>query len=93
MADNPSSDLTGPTLIFYTRSGCHLCDVAKKQLEKLGDNIPFQVEVRDVDKDEGWTEQFGDEVPVGILEGRKVFKYRIDMKHLERALQSTRALL
>ncbi len=92
MADNPSSKRTSPTLVFYTRSGCHLCDVAKEQLEQLRSRIPFEIEVRDVDQDEGWMDQFGDQVPVGVLDGRKVFKFRIDKNRLEKALQSTHVM-
>jgi len=80
------------TVIFYTRAGCHLCDSAKEELERICRRISFRIEVRDVDTNEAWVEKFGDEVPVGILDGRKVFKYRVDARRLESALRARLAL-
>ena len=88
MVNAETPETTSLTLLFYTRAGCHLCDVAKRQLEQLRQRIPFQIEVRDVDEDKAWAQRFGDEVPVGVLDGRKVFKYRIDIKRLETALRA-----
>ena len=88
MGDTSAPERTNVTLIFYTRAGCHLCDVAKNELDHLQSRIGFRIEVRDVDADEAWAKQFGDEVPVGVVDGQKVFKYRVDVKHLERALRA-----
>jgi len=76
------------TLVFYTRADCHLCDVAKKDLEELRRRFPFRIEVRDVDANDAWEAEFGDEVPVGVLDGRKVFKYRVDPGRLGHALRA-----
>ena len=73
-------------LIFYTRRNCHLCEVAKAtgcQLQKYHD---FSVEIRDVDDHPDWVRVYGDEVPVGIIGGRKVFKYRVKEDQLRRAI-------
>jgi len=91
MAVAGSAGTTSLTLVFYTRTGCHLCEVAKKQLEQLRGRITFRIEVRDVDEDKTWAKKFGDEVPVGILDGRKVFKYRVDVDRLEIALRARNA--
>jgi hypothetical protein len=94
MTETGSSRTTSSTLVFYTRAGCHLCEVAKLELEQLRERISFRIEVRDVDADEDWAKKFGDEVPVGVLGGRKVFKYRLNADRLEvaiKALNSQRA--
>ena len=88
MTNAETPETTSSTLIFYTRTDCHLCDVAKSQLEQLRQRVSFQIEVRNVDEDETWAQRFGDEVPVGILAGRKVFKYRVDIDRLENALRA-----
>jgi hypothetical protein len=88
MADTESSLKSMSTLVFYTRAGCHLCDVAKDQLEQVRRRIPFRIEVRDVDENSSWAERYGDEVPVGILDGRKVFKYRVDVDRFQVALEA-----
>lgn len=75
-------DPVGPTLILYGRHDCHLCDEAKAVLAALQGRAPFRIEERDVDADPRWVEAYGDEVPVGVIDDRKVFKYRVDPEKL-----------
>jgi len=77
-----------PKLIVYSRSNCHLCAVAKAELEALQETVRFEIEVRDVDTDPAWIAAYGDEVPVGMIGDRKVFKYRVDPVALARAVRS-----
>jgi len=79
-----------PKLIIYSRDPCHLCDVAKQAVAELQQRIDFEIEVRDVDRDPAWREAWGEQVPVGFIGERKVFKYRVDPAALERALLSGR---
>lgn len=67
-----------------------MCDVAKDEIENLRRRLAFDVEVRDVDQEASWLKAYGDEVPVGFVGARKVFKYRVDRDKLERALLSDR---
>lgn len=76
----------GP-LVFYTRRRCHLCDVAKAELLPLLEEFDLELEERDVDDREEWARSYGDEVPVGVLEGRRLFKFRVDLDRLRRALR------
>jgi glutaredoxin len=76
--------------VIYSRRQCHLCDVVKDTVEELRRRLAFDVEVRDVDEDADWLDAYGDEVPVGFIGERKVFKYRVDVDQLERALLSDR---
>ena len=73
-------------LIFYTRRNCHLCEVAKATVCQLQKYHDFSVEIRDVDDHPDWVRVYGDEVPVGIIGGRKVFKYRVKEDQLRRAI-------
>jgi len=77
-------------LILYGRRRCHLCDVAKDALRELQRRLEFEVEERDVDDDPDWAARFGEEVPVGVIGDRKVFKYRVEPERLERALLAVR---
>ena len=73
-------------LIFYTRRNCHLCEVAKATVCQLQKYHDFSVEIRDVDDHPDWVRVYGDEVPVGIIGGLKVFKYRVKEDQLRRAI-------
>jgi len=79
-----------PKLVIYGRRDCHLCDIAKEVVSSLRAQVDFDVEERDVDDDPGWKEAYGEEVPVGLVGGRKVFKYRVDPARLVRALRNAR---
>jgi len=81
----------GPLLTLLSRPDCHLCDKAEMVLQEVQTEIPFRYEKVDVGADEGLTRAYGAEVPVVLLEGRKIFKYEVNperlRKHLRRALQ------
>ena len=77
----------GALVTLYTREGCHLCDEALAVLEAERRERPFRLEVLDVDADPELVRQFGPEVPVVFVEGRKAFKFRIDPKQLRRRLE------
>ena len=73
-------------LIFYTRQNCHLCEVAKATVRGLQEYNDFEVEIRNVDDHPDWVRVYGDEVPVGIIGDRKVFKCRVKVDQLRRAI-------
>ncbi|MEZ4445876.1 MAG: glutaredoxin family protein [Polyangiaceae bacterium] len=75
-------------LVFYTREGCHLCDVAIADLERIRQVHPFRLTILDLDHDapEEKRKAYDWEVPVVELEGRKIMKYRIDETRLVRLL-------
>ena len=77
-------------LVLYGRGNCHLCDVAKAELLRIRRSLPFEIEIveRDVDTDPDWRNVYGDEVPVGMIDNRKIFKYRVDPDRLRAALIS-----
>ena len=83
-----SSPDRSPKLVVYSRRGCHLCDEAEAALAVLQKTIRFEIEVRDVDDDPEWVAAYGDEVPVGVIGDRKVFKYRVEPVALGRAIRS-----
>lgn len=72
---------------LYARAGCHLCQEAKKVLERVRREIPFELSEVDVDSDPALREQYGEQVPVLFVQGEKAFKYRIDERKLRRRLR------
>lgn len=75
-----------PTLTLYTRAGCHLCDMAKDVLEAVRAEVPFALELVDIDTDPVLVERYGMEIPVITIDGRKAFKYRVDPVELRTRL-------
>jgi len=73
---------------FYTRAGCHLCDVALTSLKPFEARGEISIEVVDLDHD-ALPEKlaaYTNEVPVVELEGRKIMKYQVDTERLRRLL-------
>jgi hypothetical protein len=73
-------------VFLYTRTGCHLCEVVEEQLARVGGEHPFELEIVDVDSDPKLQDLYGMEVPVVMLEGKKVAKYQLDEAMLIRRL-------
>ena len=74
MTDSP----TLPTLLFYARDGCDLCQEARADLQavledrvKRGEPIA-RVRVVDVDTDAELKGRYGDLLPVMALQGREI---------------------
>lgn len=75
-------------VIVYSRKGCHLCEIVKESLVKLHKRGGFDWREVDVDTDAELRRQYNDQVPVVFINGRKVFKYRMDEQEFLRKLAS-----
>ncbi len=64
-----------------------MCDVAKELLHQFAKRYPLTIEEVDIDQDPVAFEQYRYEIPVIFVDDRKLFKFRIDAKKLERALR------
>ena len=77
-------------IIFYTKPGCCLCDEAKTTLLALREELGFEVQEIDITADPLLSDAFREEIPLGYLDGYKLFKYRIDPGLLRRQLARRR---
>ena len=73
-------------LLFYTRQNCHLCETAKAAVREMQKYHDFELEFRDVDQHPDWVNAYGDEVPVGIIGDRKIFKLHVKEEQLRSAI-------
>jgi glutaredoxin len=76
------------SLVLYTRAQCHLCEEAHAVLEHVRGELPFALEVIDVDGDAELAARYGLEVPVVLVDGKKWAKYHVDAAALRRRLRS-----
>jgi glutaredoxin len=77
-------------LKLYTRKDCCLCDEMKAVVRRVAAKIPLDLEEIDVDGAAELREEFGAEVPVLFIDGRKAFKYRVTPRELERKLKQSK---
>jgi len=74
-------------LTLYTRSRCHLCEEAKATLAPVLLEFGVALKEVDVDTDPALAARFGEQVPVLMLDDRKLAKHRIDARQVRRALE------
>jgi glutaredoxin len=75
-----------PLVTLYTRSGCCLCDDAKRVLVEAQRRADFDYEELDIDGDPELLRLYNDEVPVVAINRVKAFKYRVEMKEFLKKL-------
>ena len=74
-------------LVLYTRKDCCLCDEMKRVIHSVSARVPIALNEVDVDESEELAREFGNDVPVLFINGRKAFKHRATEKELQRKLQ------
>ena len=85
----PMAETLGETparLRLLTRAGCHLCDVAAETLTRIGAEAGLRPEAVDVDLDPELQAEYGDRVPVVLLDGREHSYFTVDVPRLRRDL-------
>ncbi len=76
-----------PRLQLLTRANCHLCVVAAETLQRIAAEAGLVAEERDVDADPELQAEYGDRVPVVLLDGREHSYFTVDVVRLRRDLQ------
>ncbi len=69
-------------ITLITRPGCHLCDDAKQVLERMGE--PWTE--RNVEDSVDLEAEYGDRVPVVLLDGKEHGYWRVEEDRLRRDL-------
>ena len=76
-----------PRLQLLTRAGCHLCVVAGETLQRIAAEAGLVAEEVDVDTDPELQAEYGDRVPVVLLDGREHSYFTVDVVRLRKDLQ------
>ncbi len=75
-----------PRLTLYSKPGCHLCEEMKAVVERVAARVPLAIEEIDISGDPVLLAEYGEQIPVLFINGRKTAKYRIDERELQRRL-------
>jgi len=81
-----------PRLTLYSRQGCHLCEDMERHLRELSNQLPFDLEVIDIDRDPVLLEKYNTLVPVLMAGNRILCNYFLDLKGLSDYLNSAEAV-
>jgi glutaredoxin len=83
----PGTDPARLTLL--TRAGCHLCATAAETVARIGAEAGLVPREIDVDADPELRAEYGDRVPVVLLDGREHSYFTVDVERLRRDLELT----
>jgi glutaredoxin len=75
---------------LFGREGCCLCDDARDVLDRLRDELGFELVERDITADEAVHRAYFERIPVVALDGDELFDFYVDEAVLRRALAAGR---
>ena len=67
-----------PSVVIYSRRGCHLCEVAESIVEEVRREHEFDLEIIYIDGNAGLEKEYGEEVPVTLINGKRHDYFRVD---------------
>ncbi len=70
----------------YTRQGCSLCVTAEREAARICDELGVPWDTVDVDTDPELRAEYGDRVPVIMVDGREHAFWRVEEPRLRAAL-------
>lgn len=73
-------------LTLYSKKDCHLCDIAKKELNDLMKELTFSIIEVDIEKDHEAFEKYKYLIPVIEIDEKIMFTGRIDRDRLKNVL-------
>jgi Glutaredoxin-like domain (DUF836) len=76
----------GNRLTLITRTDCHLCDVAREALARIAADTGDSWAELDVESDVELEREYGDRVPVILLDGKEHGYWRVEESRLRRDL-------
>jgi hypothetical protein len=71
---------------LYGKPGCHLCDHARAEIERVRDEHPFDLQEIDITIDAALNRRYGERIPVLALDGEELFELHVDGDALREAL-------
>ena len=75
-------------MYFYTREGCHLCEIMLEELMPLiRDKV--KLEIRNVDSQDAWREKYGTRVPIITSDKKIISEYRLNHEFLQDYLNTS----
>ena len=80
-------------ITLFTKDDCGLCSGVLFVIRKVRRRVAFDLELVDITAagQEAWLEAYRNDIPVVHLNGREIFRHRIDEARLRRLLEESGA--
>ena len=75
-------------MILYSKPDCHLCDEMKNVIANIKRESEFDFEEINIEFNETLLDKYKEKIPVLMLNGRMIAKYRISKEKLFQILKS-----
>lgn len=75
-----------PRVTLLTRIGCHLCEAARQDIQRICDELGVPWSERDVDADHELRAEYGDRVPVILVDDVEHGYWKVEEDRLRCAL-------
>ena len=71
----------------YSRSGCHLCEIAIDQIQSVKKDLDFDLEIKLIDQDLNLEKEYGEQVPAILIDDKIHDYWRVDLKRFTKAIK------
>lgn len=72
----------------YSRSGCHLCEIAIDRIKSIKPNYEFNLEILLIDNNNELEKEFGEQVPVIMIDNKIHDYWKVDLERFTNAIKS-----
>ncbi len=73
-------------ITLLSKPGCHLCDEVRETLSRVAADLGVPLEERDITRSEAELREYGERIPVTLIDGREHDFWRVDEARLRAAL-------
>jgi glutaredoxin len=73
-------------VILYSKPGCHLCEPVEDVILTVRREREFEFSVRNIEDNPGDLEKYKHAIPVVLVDGREIARYKLSRLQLETAL-------
>jgi glutaredoxin len=80
--------LSMKTVTVYSRSGCHLCEIAIDRINSVINDYKFTLDIVLIDQNSELEKEFGEQVPVILIDNKIHDYWRVDLERFTKAIKS-----
>jgi glutaredoxin len=77
---------SGHHVTLYSAQGCHLCESARRVLDRVRVDTPFDLEEIDITGDDELERRYRERIPVVLVDGEEAFTFFVHPDGLRRRL-------
>jgi glutaredoxin len=71
-----------------SRAGCHLCEIAIDKINSVKDELNFELEIKLINDLPELEQEYGEQVPVIIIDNKIHDYWRVDIERFTKAIKS-----